>query len=541
MYDDETPVLVVGGALTGLSGAVFLGAHGVPCVVVERHPDLLIHPRLRGINPRTVELFRQVGLEPAIQAASYVSGEQYAWVPIRAETLADEEYAGIDEEEADASDSASPSAFGPIDQDKLEILLRDRARELGADVRFSTELTSFEQDDTGVTAVLQDRRTGTERTLRADYLIAADGANSSIRRRLGIDIDGPGVLYHTITAMAEADLTPALRGRRVDIAYLQRPQPYTILMAHDAVGQRWVFATGYDPERESIEDHTDERVAGMVSAASGLPDVEVMLRPQIPGTDLKVLGFSIGAQVARQYRAGRVFLAGDAARINPPTGGLGGNTGIQDAHNLGWKLAAVLHGQAGPALLDTYHDERHPIGLLTMQQAFARFGSRMGPGAEVPLLDYGAVAMGYQYRSSAVLGASEDISPLPPEELTGQPGTRAPHLPLTLGDREISTIDLYGRRFVLLAGRGGAAWISAAERVGKQLDIPLDAYRFGVELAGAEGAAAHGIGTEGALLVRPDGFVAWRTEAAAEDPERRLEHVLSRLLCRVPGAPREVA
>jgi putative polyketide hydroxylase len=537
MYDDKTPVLVVGGALTGLSGAVFLGTHGVPCVVVERHPDLLIHPRLRGINPRTVELFRQVGLEPAIQAASYVSAEQYAWVPIRAETLADEEYAGIDEEEGDTPESASPSAFGPIDQDKLEILLRDRARELGADVRFNTELMSFEQDDTGVTAVLRDRRTCTERTLRADYLIAADGVNSSIRRRLGIDIDGPGVLYHTITAMVEADLTPALRGRRVDIAYLQRPRPYTVLMAHDAVGQHWVFATGYDPERESTEDYTDERVAAMVRAASGLPDVEVRLRPQIPGTDLKVLGFSIGAQVARQYRAGRVFLAGDAARINPPTGGLGGNTGIQDAHNLGWKLAAVLRGQAGPALLDTYHDERHPTGLLTMQQAFARFGSRMGPGAEVPLLDYGAVAMGYQYRSSAVLGASEDISPLPPEELAGQPGTRAPHVPITLGGREISTIDLYGRHFVLLAGEGGAAWVSAAERVGKQLDIPLDAYRFGMELAGAEGA--HGIGTDGALLVRPDGFVAWRTEAAAEDPERRLEQALARLLCRTTGAPGE--
>jgi len=135
MYD-KTSVLVVGGALTGLSSAVFLGDQGVPCVVVERHPDLLIHPRLRGINPRTVELFRQVGLEPAIQAASYFSSEQYAWVPVRAETLADEEYAGIDEKEGDASDSASPSAFGPIDQDKLEILLRDRARELGADVRF---------------------------------------------------------------------------------------------------------------------------------------------------------------------------------------------------------------------------------------------------------------------------------------------------------------------------------------------------------------------------------------------------------------------
>src|SRR5919199_2761587 len=161
MYDEKTPVLIVGGALTGLSSAVFLGARGVPSVVVERHPDLLIHPRLRGINPRTVELFRQVGLEPAIQAASYVSGEQYAWAAIRTETLADEEYAGIDEEEGDASDfaSASPSSFAAIDQDKLEVLLRDRAWELGADVRFSTELMSFEQDDDGVSAVLRDRRT----------------------------------------------------------------------------------------------------------------------------------------------------------------------------------------------------------------------------------------------------------------------------------------------------------------------------------------------------------------------------------------------
>jgi putative polyketide hydroxylase len=539
MYD-KTPVLVVGGALTGLSSAVFLGAHGVPCVVVERHPDLLIHPRLRGINPRTAELFRQVGLEHAIQAASYVSSQRYSWVPIRAETLADKEYAGIDEEEGDSSDPASPSAFGPIDQDKLEILLRDRARELGADVRFATELMSFEQDGTGVTAVLQDRRTGPEHMLQADYLIAADGAKSSIRRRLGIDVDGPGVLYHTITVIVEADLTPALRGRRVDIAYLQRPRPYTVLMAHDAVGQHWVFGTGYDPKRELIEDYTDERVVGMVRTAAGLPEVEVKLRPQIPGTDLKVLGFNIGAQVAQQYRFGRVFLAGDSARINPPTGGLGGNTGVQDAHNLAWKLAAVLHGQAGPALLDTYHDERHPIGLLTMQQAYARFGSRMGQGAEVPLIDYGAVTMGYRYRSSAVLGASEDMSPLLPKELAGQPGTRAPHVAVILGGLEISTIDLYGRRFVLLAGANGAAWISAAERVMQQLGVPLDTYRFGVELGGTEVAAAHRLGTDGALLVRPDGFVAWRTEAAAEDPERTLERVLCSLLCRTPGAPQEV-
>jgi putative polyketide hydroxylase len=533
VHEESVPVLIVGGALTGLSSAVFLGAHGVQCVVAERHPDLLIHPRLRGINPRSVELFRQVGLEPAIREASFAGGEGYAWVPVRAETLADVEYVGIDEGDQSAPESASPSAFGPIDQDKLEILLRDRALELGADVRFATEMVSFEQEAAGITAVLRDRRTGAERTLRADYLIAADGANSTIRRRLGIDVEGPGILYHTVTAMVEADLTPALRGRRVDIAYLQRPRPYTILMAHDAFGRRWIFATGYDPEHESIEDYTDARVVEMVRAASGLPDVEVGLRPQVPGTDLKVLWFGIGAQVARRYRSGRVFLAGDAARINPPTGGLGGNTGIQDAHNLGWKLAAVLRGQAGPALLDTYGEERHPIGVLTMQQAFARFGARMGPGAEVPLIDAGAVMMGYRYRSSAVHGAPEDNSPLLPQELAGQPGTRAPHVAVTLGGREVSTIDLYGRRFVMLAGEEAGAWISAAERAGKKLDVPLDdAYRFGAELAGAEGAAAHGVGTDGALLVRPDGFVAWRAQAAAEDPELTLEHALSRLLFR---------
>src|SRR5206468_2783241 len=125
-----------------------------------------------------------------------------------------------------------------------------------------------------------------------------------------------------------------------------------------------------------------------------------------------------------------------------------------------------------------------------------------------------------------------------PEELTGQPGARAPHVAVILDGRGISTIDLYGRRFVLLAGANGAAWVSAAERVARRLGVPLDTYRFGVELTGVEGAVAHGIGTDGALLVRPDGFVAWRAEVAAKDSERKLEQALSRLLCRSPGAPR---
>jgi putative polyketide hydroxylase len=504
--EERTPVLVVGGALTGLSSAVFLGVHGVRALLVERHPDLLIHPRLRGLTPRAVEAFRPVGLEPAIRDASFATGEGYTWVPVRADTLAGEHTLAEESDEGEEAGDASPAWFAPIDQDKLEVLLRGKATELGADVRFATQLISFQQDGDEVTAVLRDRRDGAERTVRAGYLIAADGANSSIRERLGIGTDGPGVLFNTVTTMIEADLRPALGGRRVSIAYLQQPRPFTILMTHDDVGRRWVFATGYAPEHgESIDDFTDARVVGMVRAAAGLPDVAVRLRPQIPGADLKALGFAVGARVAQRYRDRRVFLVGDAAKIVPPTGGLGGSTGILDAHNLAWKLAAVLGGLAGPALLDTYHAERHPVGLFTMEQALARFGARMAPGdggpGPVPL-DYQAIAFGYQYRSQAVLGAPDDgAPPLLPDQLTGQPGTRAPHLVVTVADggRQCSTIDLYGRGFVLLAGAEGAAWVKAADASWASLGVPLDAYRFGVELRAPQ-TAADGAGA--AVLVR---------------------------------------
>ena len=139
-------------------------------------------------------------------------------------------------------------------------------------------------------------------------------------------------------------------------------------MAHDDAGLRWVFGTGHRPDQDPLVGFPPPRVAELVRAAAGLPDLEVRLHPPIPGTNLKVLGFSIGAQLAHSYRTGQVFLVGDAARIVPLTGGLGGSTGIQDAHNLAWKLAAVLDGQAGPGLLDSYHDERHQVGRLVLER-----------------------------------------------------------------------------------------------------------------------------------------------------------------------------
>jgi putative polyketide hydroxylase len=521
--DEMTPVLIVGGGLTGLSMALFLSWHGVKPLLVERHPDLLIHPRARGFTQRTVELFRQVGLEPGIRAASFTGGDDFRWVGVRAEKLAGEHEPAEELEDGADMASLSPAPFGPIDQDKLERLIRTKAKELGADIRFSTELTSWQEDEAGTTAVLHDRRTESEWTIRARYLVAADGWDSPIRQQLGIALDGPGPFFHGVSALITADLQPALRGRQVSIAYLQQPRPGTILMAHDQDGQRWVFGTGYDPAQESTADFPDERVVALVRAAAGLPEVEVTIRPQIPGTDLKVLGFPTGAQVAQQYRAGCVFLVGDAAHIVPPTGGFGANTGIQDAHNLAWKLAAVVRGEAGPELLETYHDERHPVGLLTMAQALARWGVRVGEGIDgkrPPLLDYAAVTVGYRYRSAATLGVPPDAPVVSmPVDLAGQPGTRAPHVWLECGGQRLSTIDLFGRGFVLLTGPDGDAWVDAARA---QDGIALDAYRIGDggDLADPEGrwAAAYGVTIGGAVLVRPDGFVAWRTERAAEDP-----------------------
>ncbi|HEU0115858.1 MAG TPA: FAD-dependent monooxygenase, partial [Thermomicrobiales bacterium] len=422
---ERAPVLIVGGGLTGLSAALLLAARGVRPLLVERHPAMLIHPRARGFNPRTLEIYRQLGLEPDIAAAAFARGETFVWSPVLADTLADAEYRPVEEPGDDTvMGEASPSSFAPIDQDQLEIIIAKHAAERGADIRFATELTDFTQDDQGVTATIVDRQTGDERTVRADYLIAADGHRGGIRQRLGIETDGPGPFFDILTLLFEADLSPALRGRSVTIAYLQQPSPGTALLALDDAGRRWGFGTGASPE---LGDAFDDAVGvAMIRAAVGLPEVEFVIKPQIPGTDKKALFWAIGAQVARRFRDGRVFLAGDAAHIVPPTGGFGANTGMQDAHNLAWKLAAVLRGDAAPALLDSYDAERRPVAVMTMAQSLARARVRMGiggAGPAAPLLPFGDIAYGYVYRSGAIVdplpGAAATLAAA---ELHAQPG-----------------------------------------------------------------------------------------------------------------------
>jgi putative polyketide hydroxylase len=251
-------------------------------------------------------------------------------------------------------------------------------------------------------------------------------------------------------------------------------------------------------------------------------------------------------RLANQFRSGRVFLVGDSAHTMPPFKAGGANTAIQSAHNLAWKLAAVLNGAAGAHLLTTYHAERHPVGRFNARQsltgpslAFLRLNDdrpQLPSDEEAPMFP---LLIGYQYRSAAVL--SDAPVPADPDavslvdELRGQPGTRVPHVWVVDGEKRVSTLDLLGPGFTLFTGDEDAAWVDAATSVSKTLGIPITLQRIGTELD-IDGCwdTVTGLASDGALLVRPDDFVAWRADAIPHAPEDELSRVLSQILARTP-------
>ncbi|MEV4615786.1 FAD-dependent monooxygenase [Kitasatospora sp. NPDC049258] len=535
---DRVPVLIVGGSLVGLSASLFLGRLGVGHLLVEKHAGTSHHPRGRGNNVRTMELFRAAGVEQAIREAASVLAENHGILQADTLTGADQEWLFKEIDPGGALARFSPTGWCLCSQNDLEPVLLKHARALGGDLRFGTELVEFEQDADGVTAVLRDRETDELRTVRADYLIAADGPRSPVRERLGIGQDGPGDLFHNVSITFRAKRLADVVGERRFIAcYLTNPQGDGALLPVDNQEQ-WVFHAPWHPEHgEPLEDFTDERCVRHIRAAVGAPDMEIEITGKAP--------WHAAERVARRYRDGRVFLAGDSAHEMSPTGAFGSNTGIQDAHNLAWKLAAVLGGWAGPGLLETYGQERQPVARATGARASARSAEHRHPGYDaVPgagrQKNVLAVALGYRYPVGAVVGTDPELSPVPDGfAATGDPGTRAPHLWVRRAGVRISTLDLFEDSLVLLAGPEGAAWKAAAERITARTGVPLAAYRIGTgpehELApepGSEWAQAYGSTADGAVLVRPDGFVAWRSggEGPTGEPETVLDEVLRAVL-----------
>ncbi|MET7269695.1 FAD-dependent monooxygenase [Streptomyces flaveolus] len=538
----RVPVLIVGGSLVGLSTSVFLGRLGVRHTLVERHAGTSIHPRGRGNNVRTMELFRVSGTEPHIRRAAATLADNHGI--LQTPTLVGDagEWLFKQIDPGNGLARFSPSGWCLCSQNDLEPELLAHARELGGELRFGTQLLSFDTDAEGVTAVVENRETGEHTTIRADYLVAADGPRSPVREQLGIGQSGPGDLFHNISiTFRSRRLADVVGDRRFIVCYLTAPDADGALLPVDN-RVNWVFHTPWHPENgETVEDFTDERVAAHIRRAVGDPDLDVEITGKAP--------WHAAQRVARSYRSGRVLLAGDSAHEMSPTGAFGSNTGIQDAHNLAWKLAAVLDGWAGDGLLDTYDAERRPVAEATSARAAARSAEHSHPGFAPPPAAGGGggpqrgilnVALGYRYPQGAVVGA-DPATPVVPDalSLTGEPGSRAPHLWLRRGDDRVSTLDLYERTLVLLSDATEASgWHEAATRLAHEMRVPLTPYRVGkspdAELLpeddDTDWAKSHGVTRGGAVLVRPDGFVAWRAPGPAPDPAAMLRQVLTSVL-----------
>ena len=520
MHDENVPVLIVGGGSVGLAAALFLSRLGVKVLVVERHATTSIHPRARGINYRTLEIFRVAGLEAAIREAGAALAKSN--ISLLVNTLAGKEirrFGGLEDTAESRARLAqvTPTTWGLCAQDELEPLLAKTAQAYGAEIRFNHELMSFKQDTGCVIATILDHTTGNQYTVRADYMLATDGGNSPVRRKLEIGETGRGALGFYVGIYFRADLSELVQGREFVMCFVKNSEaPGTIASVNNR--DRWVFNTEYEPTNGvTAADFTPERCVELVRKAVGLPELEVEL--------LSVLPWEAAVRVADRYQVGRVFLAGDAVHVMPPAGAFGMNTGIQDVHNLAWKLAMVLNRQANPALLNTYEAERRPVGKFTAEQAGLRMDFRGGGGRPKPdaeankpkLIDDLTMILGFRYPTPTV-GAIEPFG----DELVldGEPGTRAPHSWLEKAGQRISTLDLFDQHFVLLAGEEGTAWIEAAQEIATQRGIILDGYRIGEtgDLKDPDQSwyNSYGVTPTGAVLVRPDGFVAGRSPDMVE-------------------------
>lgn len=526
MPEADFPVLIVGGGPVGLSASLLLARHGVRSLLLERHEGTSIHPKARGLNVRTLELFRVWGIEPAVRAAAWElePAKDVVWAPtLLGPEIKRAPYEGASE----VQHTDSPTSAVGCAQDKLEPVLLEAAKSYGlGELRFGQELIGLEQDERWVTATVVDRESKRQRLVRASWMIAADGAQSRIRSMLGIRMLGPGALFHRMGIYFRADLSEVGRHRPA-LLYLLTPPEGAGVMAAVNLADLWLYMAPFRPDQERIEDFSDARCVELVRSAVGDQDLEVQVLSALPWT--------ASAAIAERFRHGRVFLAGDAAHLIPPSGGQAMNVGIQDVHNLAWKLAGRLAGWAGPRLLDTYEIERRPFALAVMHDASLNVG---GQGHRPEQFSNRGRVLGLFYDSPAVVPDGTDLPAVENAHIDyvpgARPGSRAPHAWLRRGGERISTLDLYDGGFVLLTGPGGRAWRAAGERAAQRLDVPLICYSIGPAGDLTDEAVAwldlYGVDADGAVLVRPDGHVAWRAKSAEGEPSESLVAVLLKVL-----------
>ena len=582
----DTPVLIVGGGGCGLSSSIFLSNHGVEHLLVERHPGTAILPKAHYLNQRTMEVYRQHGIADAIYEVGCPIEKfgQIRWMtslggdgPLdRREIHRMDAFGGNslrDRYEAD-----SPVLATNYPQLRLEPLLRQQAEKRAPDsIRYHHEVLDWQQSDAGVVVSVRDRDTGEEFTVRARYVIAADGGKT-VGPREGVQMNGPTNMVDMVSTHFTADLSQYWDDKTL-ITWFLNPEGENSWGAGAMVqmgptwgrhSEEWVVHFAFRPD--DPERFHEEAI---------IPRLRELLRlPELEPTVHKVSHWILDRIVADRWRVGNIFLAGDAAHRQPPTTGLGLNTGILDAHNLTWKLAQVLSGAATDALLDSYESERKPVSTDGADWALMAFGNHtvidagigLTPGAplEVNTAAFHAlfadgvlgdalraraaetigtqrfefqahdVEIGYHYQQGALV---PDGSEAPPRSSTGtiytptsRPGHRLPHAWLDKDGTRLSTHDITGAAgaFGLIIGSEGDSWAHAAAIAAEKFGIRINVARIGAGYTDPDGVWAQvgQIGQRGAVLIRPDNHVGWRSTAAVDQPEHTLTHAIEAILGR---------
>lgn len=494
----DVAVLIVGGGPVGLAARALLRRWRVPSLLVEKRSELSSFPRSRLVNVRSMEIFRQLGL--AVEISGRAFRPEYGQIRF-CDVLLGRDYAQAEMVGVKAPIRESPVTGVVTSQDRLEPILMAAP---GGEVLFGVQLVDLAEEPDGIVASLVDHHSGESFQVRARYVIAADGAGSTVRQRLGIDTDGPGAIANFTTVVFDADLDLWSAHRPAGVYFTARG---LFAPLYPEGGWAWFVVTPEDVELAQW------RILLIEALASSPADVPSDLRI------LRLQHWTMTAFVAKQFRHGRILLAGDAAHAMPIAGGLGMNAGIADVYNLCWKLAGVLHGWAGPGLLSTYETERLPVAQQTLRQATANTQLMMQVQArrreqllarrprttiELPWSDrYFAqlgLVLGTAYESAAVLadGSTPPMlsDPVTDYVPTGRPGHRMPHLWLRDGR---SSLDALGEWFTLLTAH--------PDQSGELATLP---WSLRHEACSEMQADLCGLGTSGALLVRPDGHIAAR-------------------------------
>ncbi len=536
----DAPVLIVGAGPSGMTAALLLSRLGIGSRVVERRAAPQSSPAAHVVNARTFEIFRSAGVDMSTIAAACqdpADAGHVLWVT----TLAGEELGRLPyERQGDDTLAVTPTPLRNLSQHRLEPILLDELQRC-ADVRvaYGHEWEGAEQDGDGVTSRIRDHERGGVHEVRSRWLIAADGAGSPVRRQLGIEPIGPDRLQSFVMIHVEANLRPLVGHRPAVLYWTTAPGATGTFVAHD-IDSTWVYMRPWDPDAESATDYSHDRCADIVRRAMGT-DAH-------PFTIRTVRTWTMTAQVAERYRDRRIFLVGDAAHRFPPTGGLGLNTGVQDAHNLAWKLAAVEAGWAPDTLLDTYGAERRPVAQHNAEVSL-RNAVRLGEVFQALAGDEGVPAiraaianqaehfdllglqLGFGYDAGAVAPAADQ--PSRPDSVrdyvpNALAGSRVPHAWVLRDGARISTLDLFAYdRFTLVAGPAGGKWAEAAHD-----GVPVDCVRIGrdVDDDGGRWTQLLGIDADGAVLVRPDQHVAWRAPRGDAASMSALAPALERIL-----------